>query len=107
MGSAQGKPSALADGPPMRLVSTLPSPGCLQLTLSAKELIGDGRCGRVFATSLSHLCDSSDITVNSALLPELVIKVASRDHVANLAKEASMYQEIESLQGIAIPRFYG
>lgn len=40
-------------------------------------------------------------------LPELVIKVADPDRLEDLAHEASMYDEMESLQGVAIPRCYG
>jgi hypothetical protein len=41
-------------------------------------------------------------------LPELVIKIAAgADHEAALRHEAAMYDEMESLHGISIPRAYG
>jgi hypothetical protein len=40
-------------------------------------------------------------------LPSLVIKVADQAHIEDLATEASMYEEMESLHGLAIPRYYG
>jgi len=36
-----------------------------------------------------------------------VIKVADEERVYDLANEASMYDEMESLQGVVIPRCYG
>ncbi|KAF8810319.1 hypothetical protein BYT27DRAFT_7231974 [Phlegmacium glaucopus] len=111
-GISTRKPSRLPDGPPSRLPSTLPPNGSLQLTLSAETVIGDGRCGNVFSTSLSCLADLSAVSSEVLkpglpYLPELVIKVADSAHVEDLASEASMYDEMESLQGISIPRCYG
>lgn len=103
----------LAHGPPARLPSVLPPAGNLQLTLSSLECIGKGRCGYVFATSLLNICDAADRSSFNQNrpgiphLPELVLKVAKRTEVKRMAKEASMYEEMESLQGVGIPRCYG
>lgn len=106
------KRSVLPDGPPPRLPSTLPPPGNLQLSLSVEDLIGDGRCGTVFSTYPSLLLDPSNnpmavLEPGLPYLPSLVIKVADQAHIEDLATEASMYEEMESLQGVAIPRYYG
>ncbi|KIM41468.1 hypothetical protein M413DRAFT_445466 [Hebeloma cylindrosporum] len=106
------KRSVLPDGPPCRLPSTLPPPGNLQLSLFVEELIGDGRCGTVFSTHPDLLLDLSNKSVEVLepglpYLPSLVIKVADHAHVEDLAAEASIYEEMENLQGVAIPRYYG
>ncbi|KAF4612894.1 hypothetical protein D9613_011116 [Agrocybe pediades] len=107
------QPSILPNGPPERLASTLPPPGNFELTISLDEMIGDGRCGKVYTTSLLHLVDPSSSSladiINPGLpyLPSLVIKVADQDRVDDLANEASVYDEMESLQGVVIPRCYG
>jgi len=103
------KRSVLPDGPPPRLPSTLPPPGNLELSLSVDDLIGEGRCGTVFSTYLSLLLDPSNepVEVLEPYLPSLVIKVADQAHIEDLATEASMYEEMENLQGVAIPRYYG
>ncbi|KDR77255.1 hypothetical protein GALMADRAFT_246561 [Galerina marginata CBS 339.88] len=108
------QPSVLPDGPPARLPSVLPPAGDLQLTISIMDLIGNGRCGSVYSTSLPHLQDraTSNPPCDNPLpilsyLPELVVKVADEAHVDDLASEASMYDEMEVLQGVAIPRCYG
>lgn len=103
----------LAHGPPARLPSHLPPPGNLQLTLSSLECIGKGRCGYVFATSLLNICDKTDQSSFNLdqpaipYIPELVLKVAKGTQVDRIAKEASMYEEMESLQGVGILRCYG
>jgi len=106
------KRSVLPDGPPPSLPSTLPPPGDLQLSLSVEDLIGEGRCGTVFSTYPSLLLDPSNKPVEVLepglpYLPSLVIKVADQAHIEDLATEASMYEEMENLQGVAIPRYYG
>ena len=106
------KRSVLPDGPPRRLPSTLPPPGNLQLSLSVEDLIGEGRCGTVFSTNPSLLLDPSNKPVDVLepglpYLPSLVIKVADQARIEDLAIEASMYEEMETLQGVAIPRYYG
>jgi hypothetical protein len=106
------KRSVLPDGPPSRVPSTLPSPGNLQLTISVESVVGDGRCGTVFSTRLHPIADPLSHSAKipepgSPYLPSLVIKVADQAHIADLASEASMYEEMESLQGIAVPRCYG
>lgn len=45
--------------------------------------------------------------LNLPTIPNLVIKVANSKHQDSLAKEAAIYDEMESIQGIAVPRCYG
>lgn len=40
-------------------------------------------------------------------IPPLVIKIAARTKNKNLAREAWFYDEMQSLQGVVIPRCYG
>lgn len=106
------QPSILPDGPPLRLPSSLPPAGTIQLTLAVKNIVGEGRCGSVYSTSLSRLLDLSDKSVDISepdlpFLPGLVIKVADQARLEDLANEASMYDEMECLQGVAIPLCYG
>lgn len=97
------------DGPPERPPSKLPPPGNWSLSLSVGEIIGRGRCGTIFTTSLSRLSDPDGAEVPPAppYLPELVVKVANPNHRDLLTKEAEFYYEMESLQGMSIPRCYG
>jgi len=50
---------------------------------------------------------SSEEQVAATLLPPLVVKIARRDRCTYIAREAWFYDEMESLQGVCIPRCYG
>jgi hypothetical protein len=93
------------NGPPPRPPSALPEPGHLRLTLKLGETLGDGRCGVVWATENLSLVDPAGKTVST--LPALVAKIALGRHCKHLVHEASVYEEMESIQGIAVPRCYG
>ncbi|PPR03404.1 hypothetical protein CVT24_012529 [Panaeolus cyanescens] len=106
------KPSLLPDGPPARKPSQLPPPGQLKAQISAQELIGDGRCGTVYSTNILDIYDpqQQNLTIwnpKAPSLPNLVIKIADFDRLDDMEHEAGVYDEMESLQGIAIPRCYG
>lgn len=105
------KPSVLPNGPPTRLPSSLLPPENFELTLVTNNVIGDGRCGTIFSVSTPTICGLSSQAAKSGVelahLPELVIKVANDDHVEDLENDASMYEEMESLQSVAIPHCYG
>ncbi|EPQ52942.1 hypothetical protein GLOTRDRAFT_46075 [Gloeophyllum trabeum ATCC 11539] len=85
---------------PARPPSSLPEPGDAVLDITVAGQLGQGRVGTV------HIADvwSCSVPVD---IPPLVVKVANRDFCDNLSKEAWMYEEMESLQGVAIPRCYG
>jgi hypothetical protein len=87
-------------GPPARPPSKLPPQGdlCLRLSIDA-ERVGYGRVGSVYPVSIH--------TSSQYCLPPLVIKVAARRRSPNLAREAWFYEEMEHIQGVAIPRCYG
>ncbi|KAI0051292.1 hypothetical protein FA95DRAFT_1602767 [Auriscalpium vulgare] len=68
-----------------------------------------GRCGSVFRTQVTHLADAdgNPIALDTVVMPELVLKVARRARRPFLAHEAWFYEEMESLQGVTVPRCYG
>ncbi|KAF9045576.1 hypothetical protein BJ165DRAFT_1478334 [Panaeolus papilionaceus] len=106
------KPSLLPDGPPIRKPSQLPPPGQMKAQISAHELIGNGRCGSVYSTSVLNVCNPerpnhTAWNPKSPSLPNLVMKIADFDRVDDLEHEAGVYDEMESLQGVAIPQCYG
>jgi hypothetical protein len=93
------------EGLPPRPRSLLPDPGSLHLTLELERKRGDGRCGVVWATSNMSLFDPAGDAISS--LPKLVVKVAVGRNCQGLMHEASVYEDLESIQGIAVPRCYG
>ena len=93
---------------PSPLPSSLPPPGDLRLELTlASSKLASGRVGHVYALddSKTKISAPSD----SVFLRPLVVKVAGRDTSlsADLTKEAWNYEEMECIQGVAIPRCYG
>ncbi|EPQ52947.1 hypothetical protein GLOTRDRAFT_139931 [Gloeophyllum trabeum ATCC 11539] len=85
---------------PARPSSTLPEPGNAVLIVRLKEGLGKGRAGAVHDVEICACSTPFDI-------PPLVVKVANRDFCDDLSKEAWLYEEMESLQGVAVPRYYG
>ncbi|KIM46838.1 hypothetical protein M413DRAFT_440413 [Hebeloma cylindrosporum] len=86
--------------------SSLPPPGRLQLELTLASKLGSGRVGHVYElddskTKLSGP-SSSDVFVRP-----LVVKVGGKNYSPDLAKEAWNYEEMECIQGIAVPLCYG
>ncbi|KII84862.1 hypothetical protein PLICRDRAFT_344255 [Plicaturopsis crispa FD-325 SS-3] len=91
-------------GPPERLPSQLPAPGDLSATFSLTDAIDYGRVGSVRGVSL---LDCSSPAGLPYALPPLVIKIARRSRSQELEREAWFYEEMESLQGVALARCYG
>lgn len=60
-----------------------------------------GTNSRVYSTIIP------DKSKPKSSLPPLVIKVATATQIAFLVREATLYEEMETIQGIAIPRCYG
>ncbi|TFY78842.1 hypothetical protein EWM64_g5171 [Hericium alpestre] len=94
-------PHVRPNGAPARRPSTLPKAGNLTLSCSILDAISNGRDAVVFGADNTELSDSS------VQLPPLVLKMARRWQGNKVMKEAWVYDEMESIQGIAIPRCYG
>ncbi|EPQ52941.1 hypothetical protein GLOTRDRAFT_95006 [Gloeophyllum trabeum ATCC 11539] len=75
-------------------------PGSEAYDFSITGQLGQGRVGAV------HVVEIRSCSIPVAV-PPLVVKVANRDFCDKLSKEAWMYEEMEALQGVAIPRCYG
>ncbi|KAJ4496841.1 hypothetical protein C8R41DRAFT_980080 [Lentinula lateritia] len=86
---------------PIRPPSALPPPGDLTLETNLSTFLGSGRTGIVYSLENAVLSDSTHF------LPELVFKFARLHRCADLYREAWFYEEMECLQGVAIPRCYG
>lgn len=80
-------------------------PGNLHLTLKLGSRLSRGRCGVVHTASVS-LCNSSP-EISSFFVPPLVAKISYSDKHEDLAHELFYYEEMESLQGVAVPRCFG
>lgn len=91
--------------PPPRLPSALPPPGNLHLELRLDKLIGSGRSGAVYQVSVC--IDKSSPEVSSLFIPPLVAKISQRYRNEDLEHEMYNYEELESLQGVVVPRCYG
>lgn len=72
-------------------------------------MLGYGRSGSVFAVDVFSEAhgDLQKTDTGFGGLPELVLKISRGENPSSLAIEAAFYDEMESIQGIAIPRCYG
>ncbi|CAL1713713.1 unnamed protein product [Somion occarium] len=91
--------------PPARLPSKLPPPGNLHASLRLTRRIASGRAGAVFEAELNEDASSPELT--TATLSRLVVKICHPTTYYRLSREAFCYEEMESLQGRVIPRYYG
>ncbi|CAL1713708.1 unnamed protein product [Somion occarium] len=91
--------------PPARLPSKLPPPGKLHASLRLTRRIASGRAGIVFEAELDE--DASSPKLTTASLPRLIVKVCRPTTYYRVSREAFYYEEMESLQGRVIPRYYG
>ncbi|KAI0036010.1 hypothetical protein K488DRAFT_82449 [Vararia minispora EC-137] len=89
--------------PPERRPSCLPPSRQLHIRGTLAKYLGGGRVGVVFALEDIEVVAMPD----GFSLPPLVVKIARRDRVASLAREAWFYDEMECIQGSVIPRCYG
>ncbi|KAF9008014.1 hypothetical protein BDQ17DRAFT_1350415 [Cyathus striatus] len=84
-----------------------------ELEVSIKDKLGHGRCGTVFETTQEYLWENtrpeSEAIQYPGLeyLPPVVLKVADEKTYLDLGREAMNYGILNSLHGVAIPRFYG
>ncbi|KAH6910697.1 protein kinase subdomain-containing protein PKL/ccin3 [Coprinopsis sp. MPI-PUGE-AT-0042] len=102
----------LPNGPPPRPPSQLPAPGSNELTVSVNQVLADGRCGTTFSVDAMRMTNPTNpssrlLYPKPPHLPELVIKYAPPDRAERLTNEAGIYNEMEVLQGVSIPRCYG
>lgn len=94
-------------GPIPRPPSTLPPPARSTLSFTLGEPVSYGRSGIIF--------DAADVCVvprdgnesPTGYLPPLVVKIGRANRCYSLAREAWFYEEMESIQGVAIARYYG
>ncbi|KAJ3894208.1 hypothetical protein GG344DRAFT_41646, partial [Lentinula edodes] len=89
----------LKEAPP-RPPSSLPPPGSITLETNLSTFLGSGRTGIVYSLENAILSDPAQFS------PELVFKFARLHRCADLHREAWFYEEMECLQGVAIPRCY-
>ncbi|GJJ14382.1 hypothetical protein Clacol_008646 [Clathrus columnatus] len=92
-------PFARSNGIPLRPPSDLPSPGHKHLSIALGDVLGKGRAGTVHCATL--------ITPDYTDLPPLVAKVWRHRRSETIEREAWFYEELEKVQGIAVPRCYG
>ena len=79
--------------------------GNLQLALEVGREIGYGRVGRVYEATIDlPECSSAVATL---LFPPLVVKISRKGKADALRAEAQNYRDMQPLQGMVIPRFYG
>ena len=86
---------------PSRLLSTLPAPGNLHAHLALGEKRGSGR------SSIVHNIDILPTQALQGTFPPLVLKVGRLKRRAEIGREAWFYDEMESMQGVILPRCYG
>ena len=80
-------------------------PGKPTLCLSLGEKIGAGACGFVYeATDVSL---SGTPRPPKSTLPPLVVKICRNYQPYKLPREAFIYEEMESIHGLVVPRYYG
>ncbi|KAJ3558714.1 hypothetical protein NM688_g754 [Phlebia brevispora] len=96
--------SPLAE-PPARLPSKLPPPGNLHLRVMLGKRISHGRVGVVYEATVSS--EESSPELASYVHPPLVAKISRHKHCEDLEHEVYYYEELESLQGVVLPRCYG
>ncbi|TCD67826.1 hypothetical protein EIP91_011888 [Steccherinum ochraceum] len=79
--------------------------GHLRLSLSLGQIIGSGAVSRVYEATV--IPSGSSSSLNSRILPPLVVKISRRGMGHTLLPEAQNYVEMATLQGHVIPRCYG
>ena len=80
-------------------------PGKLTLRLSLGDKIGSGACGFVYEAIDVSLSGSP--RPSKSALPPLAVKICQNFKPYKLPREAFIYEEMESLHGLVVPRYYG
>ncbi|EIM84350.1 uncharacterized protein STEHIDRAFT_112752 [Stereum hirsutum FP-91666 SS1] len=96
----EATPILFLSAAPTRPPSSLPPPHDITLRTSVAEYLGSGRTGLVYILSDPVLSDPNN------KLPELVFKFPRSHRCADIYRESWFYEEMERLQGVAIPRCY-
>lgn len=91
--------------PPPRIPSSLPPPGDLRMAIVLGDRLGSGRSGVVFAATIDHANSSPELS--ELVTPPLAVKVSRQGHHESVLHDAFYYEEMECLQGVVIPRYYG
>lgn len=88
-----------------RKLASFPPSARLHLQVKLDNFIADGRSGSVFViNSPTSVLDSSGRCIQ---IPPLVCKFAAPDRNTCVAREAWFYDEMQTIQGMAIPRCFG
>ncbi|TCD67828.1 hypothetical protein EIP91_011890 [Steccherinum ochraceum] len=98
---AEHYPNPAPKSPPTRL----PPAGDLSLSLALGSELGCGSVGRVFEVNV--IKSASSPMPRGKFLPSLVVKMSRRGMSRALLYEAHVYEDLERLQGIVIPRCFG
>lgn len=104
---APNAPPRLSGCPKPSTLPTPPSqpPGNLALRLSLGNKLGEGACGLIYEVTDVSLSGSKKRA--QPVLPPLVAKICKNFQPWKLPREAFMYEEMESLHGVAVARYYG
>lgn len=88
-----------------RKLASFPPSSHLSLQANLGDFIGDGRSGTVFEIKTPATIIASD--GRRIHIPPLVCKFAAHDRNSCVAREAWFYDEMQTIQGMAIPRCFG
>lgn len=96
------------NGPLPRPPSKLPPPAHATLSFKLGRRMASGMTGVVYEAIDVRIAPSPDHgTKPTGYLPPLVVKIGRSNRCMSMGREAWFYNEMESLQGIAIARCYG
>lgn len=95
------------NGPIPRPPSTLPTPAHHTLSFSLGEAVSCGRSGIIFDAADVRVIPRDENDAPTGYLPPLVVKIGRANRCYSLAREGWFYEEMESIQGVAIARRYG
>lgn len=93
---------------PLRLLAFHPVSrprGNLHLRLALDQRLSYGRCGVAYSVNVCASQSSQEVLALS--IPPLVAKISRPGRNEDLEHEVYNYDELESLQGIVVPRCYG
>ena len=77
----------------------------MTLSLRLGRQLGYGSIGRVYEANV--ILSSSSPELQSLDLPPLAVKISRRDKASALLPEGQNYEDMEFLQGVTIPRYFG
>ena len=79
------------------------------LDLTLTEPVGEGRRGMTYIALVNSAKDASgaDLLASGLVPSELVLKIAKPQFCRSMAREAWFYEQMRTLQGVAIARCFG